>query len=166
MESTALAYGDLGKFSDLAKQSSFPQYFRWMTGNAEPFVYAAFPQNPSAGAYEALHLFMRAAPDLCDFSNHVNDLFSFYKDGILFPPHGGYISQRAQTEDISVVECLNRMVDELHATISRIEATLASDPELSKVAMAYIRGYIGFYVTNPRYRIDELTVPSLEAKIK
>ncbi|KAJ5741057.1 hypothetical protein N7493_000929 [Penicillium malachiteum] len=76
------------------------------------------------------------------------------------------VYHRVQAEKISVVECLNRMVDEIHARIHRIEATLASHPELSKIAMNYVRGYLGFHITEPRYKISQLNVPSLKAKTR
>ncbi|KAJ6031440.1 terpenoid synthase [Penicillium herquei] len=166
MDSTALEDGEMGKFSHLQKSSAFPHYFRWMTGNPEPFVYFAAPKDVCAGYDKALNLFIQAAPELCDFTNHTNDLFSFYKEAILSSEHDGYVYHRVQAEKISVVECLNRIVDELHARIRRIEATVASDSELSKIVMGYVRGYLGFHITEPRYKISELNVPSLKARIK
>lgn len=166
MDSTALESGEMGKFSHLQKSSAFPHYFRWMTGNPEPFVYFAAPKAVCAGYDQTLNLFIQAAPELCDVTNHVNDLFSFYKEAILSAEHDGYVYHRIHAERISVAKCLNGIVDQLHEKIRCIKATLASDPELHEVAMAYVRGFIGFHVTEPRYQISELNVPSLKAKTK
>ncbi|KAJ5691604.1 terpenoid synthase [Penicillium malachiteum] len=132
----------------------------------EPFVYFAAPKSVCGGYEKVLNFFIQAAPELCDFTNHINDLFSFYKEAILSSEHDGYFYHRVQAEKISVVECLNRMVDEVHARIHRIEATLANDPEVAKIGVAYIRGYLGFHVTEPRYKISELNVPSMKAKTR
>ena len=166
MSSTALEYETTGKFSHLQSSPSFPQYFRSMTGNPEAFVYLTVPRNICSGYNERMNLFIQAVPELIDFTNKVNDLLSFYKESIKSTERNGYVYHRTEASQVSIVECLNEIVDEIHDNIRRVEDMLMSDPDLSEVVNAYIRGYIGFHVIEPRYKIDELGVPCLKKEAR
>ena len=160
MSSTALEYETTGKFNHLQSSPCFPQYFRSMTGNPEAFVYLTVPRSVCSGYDERMNLLIQAVPELIDFTNKANDLLSFYKESIASSERNGYVYHRAEASQVSVLKCLDDMVDEIHGNIQRVEGILRSDPDLLEVISTYIRGYIGFHIIEPRYKIHELEVPS------
>jgi hypothetical protein len=164
MSSTALEYETTGKFCHLRSSPRFPEYFRSMTGNPEGFVYLIVPRGICAGYDERMNLFVQAVPELIDFTNKVNDILSFYKESIVSTERNGYVYHRAEANQVPVLECLNGMVDEVHGNIRHIQTMLKGDPDLSEAVNAYIRGYIGFHVIEPRYKISELGVSCLTGK--
>ncbi|KAJ5935473.1 terpenoid synthase [Penicillium verhagenii] len=162
MSSAVLESETEGKFSQLRLSPGFPQYFRYLTGNAEAFVWLMVPRDVCPGYGETFKLFIQAVPELIDFTNKVNDILSFYKESIVSSESDGYVYHRAEVNQVTPLQCLNEMVDEVHDNIDRIEAMVVGDADLFEVAKAYIRGYIGYHIIEPRYKIGELGVPCLK----
>lgn len=87
---------------------------------------------------------------------------SFYKESVCSDETNGYVYHRAEASGVSLLQCLNDVVDEVLNNIHHIRVILATDAELSHLVISYISGYVGFHVIEPRYRISELRVPFLE----
>lgn len=147
------------EFTALKTSPKSPQYFRLMSGSAEP--YAFFILCRDAFSPEAVMLLLQAAPDLMDFINYANDLISFYKESIISTERHNYAYQRAITEGTSVHDVLRSLSTEVMETIVNIKSVCSADPTLSKYMNAFIDGYLLFHLTARRYKISQLNIPTL-----
>ncbi|KAF5859799.1 hypothetical protein ETB97_002408 [Aspergillus alliaceus] len=161
MGSCAMEFETLGKFAALESSPNFPRYFRYMTGLAEPYVYFIF--HKAAFSSEELALFIQAVPDLMDFSADVNDLLSFYKESIVSNERNTAVFHQAAGGNKDVLEVLRELITRTKGYISRIHKTLAGSPTLLSYAEAYLRGFVGFHMSQSRYRLSELNIPALDA---
>ncbi|RAL04545.1 terpenoid synthase [Aspergillus ibericus CBS 121593] len=117
-----------------------------MTGNPEAFVYLILSKDICPGHGETLNVFIQAVPELINFTNKVNDLLSFYKESVISSERNGYVYHRAQASQVTIPDCLNGLVDEIHENIRRVEDIVADNPKLREVVHSYMRGYIGFHI--------------------
>lgn len=149
-------------FGALESSPKFPNYFRVMTGLAEPYTF--FTLQKDFFTPETLKLLIQAAPDIMDYTDHVNDLLSFYKESIVSDDRNNYIYQQAIAQRTTVHEVLWNLVRQIMGYIDNINRTISTNPTLCKFIDAYLRGFIGFHMDIPRYRLSELDIPELAGK--
>ncbi|KAJ5375424.1 hypothetical protein N7517_007430 [Penicillium concentricum] len=159
MDASAIEFETTGKFLHLETAASFPRYFRIMTGLAEPYTF--FILTNDLWSEENINLFIQAAPDIMDLTDTINDLLSFYKESIVGDERNNYVYHRALSDCIRVSDVLHRLVEENTARIDNVKATVSESPALLQMVDAYIRGFVGFHVMRPRYKLNELEIPSL-----
>jgi hypothetical protein len=160
MGSCAMEFETSGKFKALDTSPNFPRYFRFKTGLAEPYVY--FILCRAAFSHEELPLFVQAVPDLMDFSADVNDLLSFYKESIVSNERNNAVFHQADIGKGDIVSVLHKLVARAKVSVDRIRTTLAGNPALLSYTEAYLYGFIGFHVSQSRYRLYELDIPALK----
>lgn len=141
-------------FQRVSIAPNFPHYLRFMTGLVEAYAWFLLPK--SVYSQERFDLFIQAVPDVMDYTNAVNDLFSFYKESILSNEMNNPIHLRGQQSSTPVKDVLQSLPSEIEVYSSRIKAIVSNDPVLLKTVDAYLEGYIGFHITQPRYRLKEL----------
>jgi Trichodiene synthase (TRI5) len=161
MGSCALEF-ERANFGALESSPKFPNYFRIMTGLPEAFT--VFILQKDFFTPETFKLLLQAAPEIMDYTNHVNDLLSFYKESIISDERNNYIYQQAIAQRTSVHEVLWNLVREIMGYIDNINRTISTNPNLFRFVDAYIRGSIGFHIDVPRYRLSELDIPELAGK--
>lgn len=154
MGSCAIESETQDQFHALKTAPGFPRYFRIMTGLAEPYAY--FILRKDLCSPENRNLSIQAVPDIMDFTDTVNDILSFYKESILSPERNTFVYHRAKSEGKNIPQVLWDMTVETKQYIHNIEATLASNTQLSSVVDAYMRGYVGFHANQPRYKLNQL----------
>ncbi|KAN0067520.1 Isoprenoid synthase domain containing protein [Elaphomyces granulatus] len=149
-------------FGALESSPKFPNYFRLMTGLAEPYTFFLLQKEFSTP--DTFKLLIQAAPDIMDFTDHLNDLLSFYKESIVSDDRNNFVYQQAMAQRISVHEVLRNLARQIMGYIDNIKRTMSTNPDLSKFADEYIRGFIGFHMDASRYRLSELDIPELAVK--
>ncbi|KAH9830415.1 isoprenoid synthase domain-containing protein [Rhodofomes roseus] len=128
----------------------FVDYSRGMSGDAE--AYAAFIW--SKADFPDDNLYLQVFPDACLYINHANDILSFYKeeqDGEI----SSYIHARARATGKSTVATLREVSDEVVNASQRIRRTLG-EGRARDAWDSFERGYIGFHVGDPRYRLQDI----------
>lgn len=140
----------------LRSAPEFPRYFRVMSGLTEPYAY--FIMTKEIYSPDNIVLFIQAIPEIVDFTDTVNDILSFYKESILSDERNTYVFHRAASEGAPVLDVLRRMGQEAKQLAQNIRLTVSTSPELSMVVDDYITGYIGFHVSQPRYKLFELGI--------
>jgi hypothetical protein len=159
MGCTLLEFDIDGRFESLDKSPKFPNYFRIMTGLAESYTYFVLSNDISSP--DALNLLLQAAPEIMDFTDHVNDFLSFYKESIVSTERHNYVYQLAKARCTSTYEVLCGLSEDIKGYIANIQATVSENPTLSQYLNAYLYGFLAFHVQDRRYRFSELNIPTL-----
>lgn len=154
--STALEH-EKHDFTSLPDTPNFPHYFRFMTGLVEAYTWFLLPEDIFSPA--RFDLFIQIVPDLMDYTNAVNDLLSFYKEYFVAGERSNLVCLRAKAEGCGLEKVLNSLCGESEVYAARIKAVASEDKELLQVVNAYLEGYIGFHVSQPRYYLRELSLP-------
>lgn len=154
--STALEH-EIHDFESLPEAPNFPHYFRFMTGLVEAYAWFLLPEDIHSPA--RFDLFIQIVPDLMDYTNAVNDLLSFYKEYFVAGERSNLVCLRAKAEGCGLEKVLDSLCVESEVYAARIKAVASEDNELLQVVDAYLEGYIGFHVSQPRYYLHELSLP-------
>lgn len=84
----------------------------------------------------------------------ISDILSFYKeeqDGEV----ASYIHARARVTGKPPIATLHEVIDEVVAAAERIRCTLGNG-KARKAWDSFERGYIGFHIGDPRYRLRDI----------
>ncbi|KAI0186500.1 isoprenoid synthase domain-containing protein, partial [Xylaria flabelliformis] len=131
----------------------FPYYFRNMSGLGVGYAIFCYPK----AVYPDIGLFIEAIPDMAMFIDKCNDVLSFYKE-----EDGGdkrnYINNRALCEEKSALQVLEITKSDTIGCAMRIRHILKEGGKYAKSWEDFVRGYIAFHSTNPRYRLSELNL--------
>ncbi|KAI0728385.1 Trichodiene synthase [Fomitopsis betulina] len=128
----------------------FVDFSRELSGAAE--AYAAFIWVKSDFPDE--NSYLQVSSDVCKYIIHTNDLLSFYKeeqDGEV----ASYIHARARVTNKLPIATLHEVIDEVVTAAERIRRTLG-DGRARKAWDSFERGYIGFHIGDPRYRLQDI----------
>jgi hypothetical protein len=141
-------------FKKLSTAPNFPHYFRFMTGLVEAYAWLLLPKDICSRT--SFDLFIQIVPDIMDYTNAVNDLLSFYKESIVSNERNNPVYLRAQQSTSQVRDVLCSLSREIEVYVTRIKASVSDDKTLLQIVDAYLQGYVGFHVSQPRYRLEEL----------
>ncbi|KAL6852485.1 hypothetical protein ACO1O0_007030 [Amphichorda felina] len=141
------------EFKGLASPD-FPRYFRNMTGTSEPYVY--FLLTNEVYSMARLKHFIRAVPELWNFTDEINDLMSFYKESIVGTERDTYVYHQTQFNETTIIEVLRGLGEDIRRRVKLIDEIFADDEVLQKLAREYVFGNVHFYFASERYRIKEL----------
>ena len=92
--------------------------------------------------------------NLTDLMQNHSDILSFYKeeqDGEVT----SYIHARAHVTGKSLITTLQEVIDEVVAAAKRVRRTLGNS-KARKAWDSFERGYIGFHIGDPRYRLQDI----------
>ncbi|TFK66369.1 terpenoid synthase [Pluteus cervinus] len=137
--------------------SLFANYARNLSGVSAFYGLAVFPRELPVQDY------IQALPDVIMYCNHVNDIFSFYKEEIT-GEQVNHISNMAKLGKIPKTEALQRLAEETADACLRGWEILKDRPEAYTAFKAFNQGHIEFQACCPQYKLDELfdyTVPSI-----
>ncbi|KAF8887831.1 isoprenoid synthase domain-containing protein [Infundibulicybe gibba] len=130
---------------------NYPRYLRSLTGIARPYALFFFPQNIP------LQTYVQIIPDMINYINDVNDIFSFYKEE-LAGETSNHICLIAQVRGCTKLEAMEYLAQVSIDGARRMATILESHPEARALTREYlVQGYIGFHaLSRERYRLDDL----------
>lgn len=136
---------------------NFPNYLRSKTGIADPFTHFCFPEAlyPEQGY---LSIYLPALQDMCDYINHTNDIFSFYKESVVGKEQLTYIPNYALTHGLSLVDTLREVCASVVQNVINIRTVFATHPELHKTTEEFFRGYVAWHLNQTRYHLGDILV--------
>ncbi|TFK66623.1 terpenoid synthase [Pluteus cervinus] len=137
--------------------SQFATYARNLSGVSAFYGLAVFPRELPVQDY------IQALPEVIMYCNHVNDIFSFYKEEIA-GEQVNHISNMAKLGRIPKTEALQRLAEETSDACLRSWEILKDRPEAYNALKAFNQGYVEFHACCSRYKLDELfdyTVPPI-----
>ncbi|KAF8504991.1 isoprenoid synthase domain-containing protein [Hysterangium stoloniferum] len=130
-----------------------PWFIREKSGVAAGWILHAFPKSRNFTMTDVL----QALPDMCYWVNLSNDLLSFYKEE-LAGEKDNYVHLRADAENLSPLEVLATIVEEMRIARNTIHATLMVCPPALDAWKVYEQGYLEWHLTSARYRLTELVL--------
>ncbi|TFK66368.1 terpenoid synthase [Pluteus cervinus] len=129
--------------------SQFATYARNLSGASAFYALAIFPRELPVQDY------IQALPEIVMYSDHVNDIFSFYKEEIA-GEQVNHISNMAKLGSIPKTDALQRLAEETSDACLRSWKILKDRPEAFDALKAFHQGYIEFHACCSRYKLDEL----------
>lgn len=132
-----------------AMAPGFPQFTRRMTGISRAYCVMIFPPELN------LKTWIQVVPDLMHCIDHINDLLSFYKEE-LAGENLNFVSMSASSDNVTKIEALGRLADEVIQCYTRASQLLQSTPAAWEAFRAFCVGYVGFHSLSVRYKLDQL----------
>ncbi|KAI0741289.1 terpenoid synthase [Daedaleopsis nitida] len=129
----------------------YPYYLRTRAGGGPQYTHFMFMRSWR----ENVDSYLQILPEIEHWTLGTNDILSFYKEEIA-GERGNYIHLRAAAEQVSPLEVLRRLTDEVLDTAFRIEQIVCDDAELAALWQGYLQRYLEFSIRTPRYRLAEL----------
>ncbi|KAF8523967.1 isoprenoid synthase domain-containing protein [Hysterangium stoloniferum] len=129
----------------------FAPFMRDKSGGAAGYALQIFTKSRNVTMMETL----QALPDIYYWMNLTNDLLSFHKEE-LEGDQGNYVHIRARAENLSPLEVLATMAEELRVSRNIIYATLAQSPRVLTAWKAFERGYVEWHMIQERYKLNDL----------
>ncbi|KAF8892456.1 Trichodiene synthase-domain-containing protein [Infundibulicybe gibba] len=132
--------------------TSYPTYFRSLTGVARAFACLAFPQHIPHRDY------IQVLPDLMRFIDDVNDVLSFYKEELV-QEDDNHISLIAKVRGCTKLEALRDLAAASAERSERILRILRSTNMQAHdmIAYGFFPGYINFHaLSSKRYKLCDL----------
>jgi len=127
----------------------FPKFLRDLTGISRLYAVPIFPDSVS------LRSWMEAIPGVICYIQHINDVFSFYKEELVGESYN-YISVRAQSCGKSKLEALKSLVDETVQSHKETLTVLAQSPEALEAYKEFCKGYVYFHTSCKRYEVVDM----------
>lgn len=84
-----------------------------------------------------------------------SDLLSFFKEE-LAGENLNFVSMSASSNNVTKIEALKRLADEVAQCYSRASQLLQSTPAAWEAFRAFCVGYVGFHSLSVRYKLDQL----------
>ncbi|CAL1716300.1 unnamed protein product [Somion occarium] len=125
----------------------YVEYTRLKSGIPEPYAIGIWPSSVCSDLKE----YVQAIPEALLFINHVNDLFSFYKE-TLEGDRGNYINQYALVHERSTSEAVSDLVDKLVSVAENVRNILG-DGSAREAWEDFVSGYTHFHLYCPRYKL-------------
>lgn len=91
---------------------------------------------------------------LTELTFRFSDILSFYKeeqDGEV----ASYIHARSRLSKKTLIATLYEVIDDVVAAVERIRCALG-DGKAREAWDSFARGYVGYHVNNPRYRLEDV----------
>jgi hypothetical protein len=136
-----------------ASAPAWPYYLRAKTGVAQSYAFMIFEKvtNPSLGDY------YQVIPDISVFIDLTNDVLSFYKE-MLAKETDNYVSTLARVKLQDPIDTLRDISRDALAAHDRVDRTLqmSGSTEALEAWRTFVQGYVGFHVTQDRYKLKEL----------
>ncbi|VDC01473.1 unnamed protein product [Peniophora sp. CBMAI 1063] len=128
----------------------WPYYLRSQSGIATFLSFACFPaqDHPDHMRY------IQAIPEMLVFSDHINDVISFYKEEMDGEQHN-YIQMMSRISGFEPLDVLRDTSQKAVSTAKRADAILADSPAALKAFKEYERGFIRYHLESARYRLPE-----------
>ncbi|KAF8887823.1 isoprenoid synthase domain-containing protein [Infundibulicybe gibba] len=119
--------------------TNYPGYLRYITGNSRPYALFFFPRDIPLEAY------VQIIPDIINYSNDVNDIFSFYKEELAGETNN-QICLLAKLRGCTKLEAMEHLAQVSIDGARRIATVLESHPEARALARKYfVEGYVAFH---------------------
>ncbi|KAF8993308.1 hypothetical protein BDQ17DRAFT_1368519 [Cyathus striatus] len=128
---------------------NYPSFTRRLSGISDSYVIFAFPPEMPTSHY------VQAIPDICDYTNHVNDIMSFYKEE-LQGEELNYITLVGKTRCLEKLDALKLVSNNTASAHERIMDLLKG--EAYTCYKSYSQGYVGFHSLCRRYKLDQLNM--------
>ncbi|KAL1849307.1 hypothetical protein Plec18170_007599 [Paecilomyces lecythidis] len=135
---------------------AFPRYVRLKTGVSETYSFFAFPEYMLPEDLYLKH-YLPAIPDLTDFFDYVNDIFSFYKEFTTIGDDRNFVLNSAQTHSMDIFQVLQNLCSEAREIIHRL--CVVSNVQVQSNMKQLVHGYIMYHLSQSRYRLAELGIP-------
>ncbi|KAI0755153.1 terpenoid synthase [Daedaleopsis nitida] len=138
----------------LPAAARYPLYLRLKAGIGS--AYAHFNFTKSWGEHAGL-FYLQMLPDLEITTVCVNDILSFYKESLAGEKHN-YIHMRAVAERKPAIQAFREVVDEVLASVRKLQELASVQAGLYPILHSYIMGYIEFHFNARRYHLEDLNV--------
>ncbi|KAF8550949.1 terpenoid synthase [Imleria badia] len=131
--------------------TSYPRWVRTVMGVSTAFVIFTFPPEIPLASY------IQILPNMVNYIDDVNDLFSFYKEESIHE-NTNHLSLLAQMSGKSKLQCMKDLAAFSVDGIRRCRAVLSADPKAFEIFTDhFLQGYIGFHaLAYKRYKLDDL----------
>ncbi|TBU54657.1 terpenoid synthase [Dichomitus squalens] len=133
----------------------WPNYFRNRSGICPPYAHFNFMKNWRSAPDSYLQLL----PYLEFYIIAANDVLSFYKEQLAGETKN-YIHIRATTDQMTPVDMLRQVADEVLASGERVELLIGDDAQLMRIWRSFEHGVLEFHVKTQRYQLAGLTFGS------
>ncbi|KAF9444212.1 terpenoid synthase [Macrolepiota fuliginosa MF-IS2] len=127
----------------------FPQFTRRMTGISRAYAIMVFPPELDLTSW------IQVAPDFMHYIDHVNDLFSFFKEEVSGETLN-FVSMSAEVHGITKIEALRKLASETAQCYERGSGLLRASPDAWNAYRSFCVGYVGFHALSVRYKLDQL----------
>lgn len=152
-----------GKIKVPAGARNFPRFLRGKTGIAEAHVHMMFHEEVYPEKSH-LEIFLPIIPDLIDFINYVNDIFSFYKESVIGPERLNFICNLAQAQSKSPLDALRSTCANVVQNVHNVRKVLSRHPQMLNTTEQFLCGYIFLYLFQDRYRLSEMELLDADGK--
>ncbi|KAF8993309.1 hypothetical protein BDQ17DRAFT_152665 [Cyathus striatus] len=126
----------------------YPSFSRKLSGDPESYSVFAFPPDMPTSYY------VQAIPDMCEITNYINDIMSFYKE--LQGEELNYISLVGKIHGLEKLDALKLVAHDTASAHERILNLL--NGEAYTCYKAYSQGYVAFHALCRRYKLDQLNM--------
>jgi hypothetical protein len=135
---------------------SYPRWVRTVMGVSTAFVIFTFPPDIPLASY------VQILPNMVNYIDDVNDLFSFYKEESIHE-NTNHISLLAQLSGKSKLQCMKDLAAYSVDGSRRCRAVLSADPKALKIYTDhFLQGYVGFHaLAHKRYKLEDLDLADL-----
>jgi hypothetical protein len=135
----------------------FAYYFRLKTGVAEAYAFMMFPEEQFPED-EYLSTYLPTIWYMQGYLNFTNDIMSFYKESLALEDTN-FVHNYAKSHGLVPTESLQRICTEASEAVQRLRSLSKAHPKVSLAIESFVRGYIVFHLSQPRYRLAELELP-------
>ncbi|KAL2012165.1 hypothetical protein VTN00DRAFT_4883 [Thermoascus crustaceus] len=111
-----------------------------------------------------LEIFLPIIPDLIDFINYVNDIFSFYKESVIGSERLNFICNLAQAQSMSSLDALRSTCANVVQNVHNVRKVLSKHPQMLNTTEPFLCGYISLYLSQDRYRLSEMELLDANGK--
>lgn len=127
----------------------YPEYFRILSGVADPYALIIFPSMLPIREY------IQCMPYLRIVINHGNDILSYYKEEIVGDTTN-YLSHIAASRAITKQDALNEVIEKTVQAHHNILECLRPHTEAYNAYVSFSDGYVKFHAALRRYKMDEI----------
>ncbi|KAJ7592216.1 Trichodiene synthase [Mycena floridula] len=132
----------------------WPYFLRTKTGVAAAYALMLFPKDSNPD----ISKFIQVIADINIFIDLTNDVLSFYKE-TLADEITNYIHNKSATTGKTPDATLADAASEVISTYERISSYMQNSASSCQTAWkTFVNSYIGFHVTQERYKIQELDI--------
>ena len=105
---------------------------------------------------EAKYVSSPFIPAFCS-TDHFNfsDVFSYYKE-VVAGETANYVSTVANCRQVSKIEALRILADDIAAASNLAVKMLKNCPEAHEAYLKFAQGYADFHFSSPRYKLEDL----------
>ncbi|TFK66360.1 terpenoid synthase [Pluteus cervinus] len=129
--------------------NKFLSFTRILSGASEPFALFVFPADIPFQSH------IHSLPEVMVYSTEANDVFSYYKE-VVAGETANYVSTVANCRQVSKIEALRILADDIAAASNLAVKMLKNCPEAHEAYLKFAQGYADFHFSSPRYKLEDL----------